>query len=107
MAAAVRDYIELARERVPAGVQIDHWRDRSRIVKARLNTLTRSAVQGGLLIFLILTLFLRLSVAVWVCVGIPISFMGAIALMPELGVTVNIVSLFAFIVGAAWYRRLS
>ncbi len=98
LAAAVREYVAKAADRLPAGVNIDFWRDRSRIVKARLNTLARSAMQGGLLIFLILTLFLRLSVAVWVCVGIPISFMGALALMPHLDVTINIVSLFAFIV---------
>jgi multidrug efflux pump subunit AcrB len=82
---------------MPAGVTLNHWRDRSRIVKLRLNTLLKSALQGGLLIFLLLALFLRFSVAVWVCVGIPISFMGALALLPELGVTINLVSLFAFI----------
>jgi len=49
------------------------------------------------LIFLLLALFLRFTVALWVCVGIPVSFMGAIALLPTLGVTINIISLFAFI----------
>ncbi len=98
LAAAVRAYIAEAARIMPPGVELDYWRDRSRIVKARLNTLVRSAVQGGLLIFLILTMFLRLSVAVWVCIGIPISFLGALVLMPHLGATINIVSLFAFIV---------
>ncbi len=97
VADAVFAYVERMRPTLPPGVGIETWRDRSRIVKARLATLTGSAVQGLILVFLLLALFLRFSVAVWVCIGIPISFMGALILMPELGVTFNIVSLFAFI----------
>ncbi|MDT8384129.1 MAG: efflux RND transporter permease subunit [Gammaproteobacteria bacterium] len=93
----VKDYIAQKRPQLPATVSLGEWNDRSRIVKLRLQTLLDSAWQGGLLIFLILALFLRISVALWVCVGIPISFMGALLLMPELGVTINIISLFAFI----------
>ncbi|MBF0588608.1 MAG: efflux RND transporter permease subunit [Magnetococcales bacterium] len=93
----VRDYVAKRKGEMPAGIAIDYWKDRSRIVKLRLETLLRSAWQGGLLVFLCLTLFLRFSVALWVCVGIPISFMGALLVMPMLGVTLNIVSLFAFI----------
>ncbi len=97
LAKTVKGYIALAQAGMPPGVTLNYWRDRSRIVKARLNTLTRSALQGGILIFLLLALFLRFSVAVWVCVGIPVSFLGALALMPVLGVSINIISLFAFI----------
>ncbi len=93
----VKDYVTKKSTQLPANVSLKQWRDRSRIVKLRLQTLLDSAWQGGLLIFLILALFLRISVALWVCVGIPISFMGALWLMPELGVTINIISLFAFI----------
>ncbi len=95
---AVRDYITNSHDTMPAGIKLGYWRDRARIVKLRLNTLVNSAWQGGLLVFLCLTLFLRLSVAFWVCVGIPISFLGTLALLPELGITLNIISLFAFIV---------
>ena len=84
-------------ELLPEGLEIEAWRDRSRIVKARLKTLLTSALQGGFLVFVLLTLFLRFKVALWVCIGIPVSFMGAILLMPYLGVTINIFSLFAFI----------
>lgn len=97
VADKVKRYIGELRAGVPPGVEISYWRDRSRIVKKRLQTLTTSAWQGGLLIFLLLTLFLRFSLAIWVCIGIPVSFMGALALMPALGVTINIISLFAFI----------
>ena len=97
VADRVRNYIDEVRSSLPEGVHIDTWRDRSSIVKSRLKTLTNSALQGGILVFLLLTLFLRPAVAVWVCIGIPISFMGAFIMMPFLGVTLNVVSLFAFI----------
>ncbi|MBF0174817.1 MAG: efflux RND transporter permease subunit [Magnetococcales bacterium] len=97
VAQAVRDYVAAKQESLPKGIHLDYWRDHSRVVKLRLNTLLDNAVQGGILIFLCLALFLRLSVAIWVCIGIPISFMGALAVMPELGITLNLMSLFAFI----------
>ncbi len=97
VADAVKKYIEEIRMQLPAGLEIVYWRDRSRIVKARLNTLLQSALQGGLLILLLLTLFLRWSIAFWVFIGVPICFMGGLAMMPMLGVTINIISLFAFI----------
>ncbi|MBF0381389.1 MAG: efflux RND transporter permease subunit [Magnetococcales bacterium] len=96
--SAVRDYVSQSKGVFPPGVYVDYWRDRSRIVRLRLETLLTSAWQGGVLVFLCLTLFLQFRVALWVCVGIPISFMGALMVMPELGVTINIVTLFAFIV---------
>ncbi len=93
----VKAYIEEFRTQLPEGVSVTVWRDRAKIVKARLNTLLTSAWQGGLLVITLLTLFLRPAVAFWVCVGIPISFMGSMLLMPYLDVTLNIVSLFAYI----------
>lgn len=94
---AVREYVAESKNLMPPGIKLDYWRDRSRIVKLRLQTLLNSAWQGGMLVFLCLALFLRPPVALWVCVGIPISFSGALILMPFIGVTINIVSLFAFI----------
>lgn len=97
VAHVVRDYIASPPGWLPPGVQLDYWRDQSRVVQARLNTLLKSALQGGILILVLLTLFLRPAVALWVVVGIPVAFMGGIALMPVLGVTINLISLFAFI----------
>jgi multidrug efflux pump subunit AcrB len=97
VARAVRDYVATPPAWLPPGVQLDYWRDQSRVVQARLNTLLKSALQGGILILILLTLFLRPAVAFWVVAGIPVAFMGGIALMPVLGVTINLLSLFAFI----------
>ena len=97
IAGKVRSYVDEVRDDLPQGVSIDYWRDNSVVVKNRLSTLTASAMQGGFLVLLLLTLFLRPSVAFWVCLGIPVSFMGAFMLMPYLGVTINLISLFGFI----------
>ncbi|OMH25848.1 efflux RND transporter permease subunit [Motiliproteus sp. MSK22-1] len=97
VADQVKRYIERKQSLLPEGVKLDYWRDRSNIVKARLQTLTNSAIQGGILVLLLLTLFLRPTVAFWVCAGIPVCFMGGFMLMPVLGVSLNIASLFAFI----------
>ena len=97
VAAAVRRYIAEKSALLPEGITLETWRDSSKTVSARLQTLTDSALQGGILVLLLLGLFLHPSVALWVCVGIPVSFMGGALLMPELGVTLNTISLFAYI----------
>ncbi len=97
VAAATRDYVAAAGSWLPAGVTLDAWSDRSVVLKARLNTLLSSALQGGLLVVILLTLFLRPAVAFWVTLGIPVSFLGCFIILPWLGVSVNLISLFAFI----------
>lgn len=97
VATKVKHYLEQQQPLMPAGVELTYWRDRSVIVKNRLNTLSSNALQGGILVLLLLTLFLRPAVALWVFIGIPISFMGAFLVMPFFGVSLNIFSLFAFI----------
>jgi multidrug efflux pump subunit AcrB len=97
VAEKVRTYIEDRQSSLPYGYELSYWDDDSQIVKARIATLTTNAMQGGILVLALLSLFLRPSIAFWVCIGIPISFMGAFIVMPFLGVTLNIMSLFAFI----------
>ncbi len=97
LAEDVKEYLAERQPSLPAGVELHYWNDRSRIVVSRLNSLTNSALQGGCLVLLVLALFLRPMVAFWVCLGIPVAFMGAISFMPYLGVTINVISLFGFI----------
>jgi len=94
---AVREYIEYKSTQMPQGLSIDFWRDNSESIKARLDTLSKSAWQGLLLVMILLALFLRPSGAFWVCLGIPMSFMGAFLFMPVFDVSLNLMSLFAFI----------
>ena len=97
VADTVINYINERKQTLPAGLTLSYWRDSSKVVKARINTLTYSLIQGIGLVLLLLALFLRPDLAFWVSVGVPVSFLGALAVMPFLGVTLNLVSMFGFI----------
>ncbi len=97
VADKVKAYIENKQATLPQGFVLSYWDDDSEIVKNRISTLTTNAMQGGALVLLLLTLFLRPSIAFWVFLGIPVCFLGAFIFMPFMGVTINIMSLFGFI----------
>ncbi|MGI9272037.1 MAG: efflux RND transporter permease subunit [Woeseiaceae bacterium] len=98
-AAVVKKYVEEKRETLPVGVEMDLWVDRSQYLTDRLDMMVKNMWQGALLVFLVLSLFLRMKVASWVIIGIPITFLGALFLMPHgpWPVTINMISLFGFI----------
>ena len=98
VAAKVKAYVQEAKGRMPEGIFLTVWADFSRILDSRLDLMVRNGRVGFALVFIILAFFLRLRLAFWVALGIPISFLGAIALMPWLGASINMISLFAFIV---------
>ncbi len=99
-AAEVKKYIAEKSGALPDGVNIDIWVDRSHYLKGRLQMMTKNMWQGALLVFIVLSMFLRMRIAMWVVVGIPITFLGAMWLMPHgpWPVTINMMSLFGFIV---------
>ncbi|MEO0446630.1 MAG: efflux RND transporter permease subunit, partial [Verrucomicrobiota bacterium] len=94
---AVTQYVEEKQATLPPGVTLSPWRDRSTIVRGRLQTLWKSALGSLILVFTVLALFLRIGLAFWVVLGIPVSFAGALILLPHLGASINIASLFGFI----------
>jgi len=98
IADAVKAYVAEAQGRLPEGVALTIWADFSRVLRDRLGLLARNGVVGFFLVVLILSLFLKLRLAFWVSLGIPISFLGAIWLMPGMDASINLISLFAFIV---------
>jgi multidrug efflux pump subunit AcrB len=97
IANTVKDYLERSRSTLPEGVDLTIWNDWSETIRDRLNTLTGSLLWGGLLVFLILAMFLRFSVAIFVALGVPVSFLGGLAMMPFFDITLNLLSMFAFI----------
>ena len=99
-AAAVKEYVAQKSKTLPPGIEMDMWVDRSHYLNGRLDMMMKNMWQGALLVFIVLSLFLRMKVAAWVILGIPISFLGALWLMPQgpLPVTINLISLFGFIV---------
>ena len=97
IARRVHEYVERTRPTLPEGISLTIWQDQARELSGQLSLMLRNGFTGFVLVFLLLALFLDLRLAVWVSLGIPISFLGAIMLMPALDVTVNIMSLFAFL----------
>ena len=83
---------------MPTGLKLALQRDGSDIFRARAELLTKNAFMGLALVFVVLGLFLEIRLAFWVAMGIPISFLGAFLIMPQLGMTINMVTMFAFIV---------
>lgn len=97
LAAACKEYVKEQRGGLPNGVSISTWFDRSVFLKSRIRLLQRNAIIGLVLVFICLSVFLELRLAFWTTMGIPISFMGAFWLMPVFDVSINMMSLFAFI----------
>ncbi|RFF28104.1 MULTISPECIES: efflux RND transporter permease subunit [unclassified Wenzhouxiangella] len=95
---AVRDYIAEKQEELPDGLSVDWWADISYYLKGRMEMMGKNLIAGAVLVFLILALFLRLKLAFWVMVGLLIAFLGALWMLPAVGVTINLISLFGFLV---------
>jgi multidrug efflux pump subunit AcrB len=97
VAATVRAYMDDLRRRLPEGVEVAVWQDWSEIYGERMNLLLRNALLGLGLVLLLLGMFLEARLAFWVTMGIPVSFLGALLLVPAMDVSINMITLFAFI----------
>jgi multidrug efflux pump subunit AcrB len=95
--AAVTGYLKAAPARLPEGVKLTVWNDGSQLLRGRLDTLLNSARQGFLMVLILLALFLRPRLAFWVSVGVPVAFLGALFLISVLGLSIDGISLFGFI----------
>ncbi len=95
---AVKDYIKAHEASLPPGIEFDIWTDTSEWYRSRVDLLMRNAIIGLILVLVILGLFLEVKLAFWVTMGIPISFIGALLFMPSTDVSINMISLFAFII---------
>ncbi|MDA0347539.1 MAG: efflux RND transporter permease subunit [Verrucomicrobia bacterium] len=93
----VKEFIALKQQQLPDGIHLSYWSDDSDRIKVRLATLTDSAIFGFVLVVIILSLFLRPTLAFWVACGIPIAFAGTFLVLPYLGMSLNIMTLMAFI----------
>lgn len=97
VAESVHKYIEAKNKTLPSDVQLKVLVDMTYYLNGRLDMMLKNLLQGAALVAIMLTIFLRFRLAMWVMIGLPVCFLGAVMLMPALGITVNIVSLFAFI----------
>ncbi len=86
-----------ARALLPEGIRAELSADDTSILRDRLDLMLRNGRSSILLVLLSLAIFMRLRFAFWVTAGVPVAVLGAITLMPFLGVSINLISLFAFI----------
>lgn len=96
MADGVREYVRTTAP--PPGYEYVTWGDSSVNVRDRLDLLRRNGLQGLVLVFIVLALFLEFRLAFWVSMGIPVSLLGACAVLLYFDQTLNMLSLFAFLI---------
>ena len=97
ISARVREYLVEKRDELPAGLGMAVWDDNSEAYRDRIDLLLRNAAMGLILVLVVLGLFLEIRLAFWVTLGIPISFLGGMLAMPPMDVSLNMISLFGFI----------
>jgi multidrug efflux pump subunit AcrB len=98
VAAAVAEAVEELKVTLPEGVHVDILNSKAKMFEQRAELLLRNAFFGLVLVLCVLGLFLEARLAFWVMLGIPISFLGAFLIMPFFGATINMISMFAFII---------
>ncbi len=98
IAQAIRGYIDSeVAPALPAGVDVRIWRDDAIDVRGRVDLLVENALLGLLLVFLALALFLQIRLALWVALGLAVSFAGTFLVMQVLGVSISMFSLMAMV----------
>ncbi|MFT4635338.1 MAG: multidrug efflux pump subunit AcrB [Arenicella sp.] len=97
IADKVFKFMDEYQKTLPQGLRLGNYGNTSAVVEDRLSTLVTSAIQGGILVLILLSLFLRPAVALWVGLGIPVCFLGGLAMMPLLGLTLNMLTMFAYL----------
>ncbi|MEE2825763.1 MAG: efflux RND transporter permease subunit [Planctomycetota bacterium] len=93
---AVQDYVAKKQNQYP-GYEIKTWGNISEDVQDRIDLLSRNGMQGLVLVFLVLAIFLDLRLAFWVAIGIPVSVLGAGFVLLLTGQTLNMLTMFAFL----------
>ena len=99
IADTVNTYVDEKSASLPVGVKLETWVDMTYYLNGRLNMMLDNMKSGAVLVFLMLALFLRVRLAFWVMMGLPVCFLGTLFLMPMefINITINVISLFAFI----------
>lgn len=97
ISGAVTAMLPKIREQLPAGVQMDVLNDRTQVFFQRADLLLRNGALGLTLVMLLLGCFLEIRLAFWVMMGVPVSFLGSMLLMPATGLSINMITMFAYI----------
>ncbi|MGO2331716.1 MAG: efflux RND transporter permease subunit [Pseudoalteromonas nigrifaciens] len=97
VAESVKAFIEQKNNQLPPSIRLEPLMDMTYYLNARLDMMKANLFQGAILVAIMLSLFLRFKLALWVMLGLPVCFLGAMMMMPVFGISINIISLFAFI----------
>ena len=97
VSAAVHNILDSIKPTLPEGIKLTAWNDRSVYLDERIDLLTRNIWMGLILVMILLGCFLQVRLAFWVMMGIPISFLGSFVFLPSMDISINMISLFAFI----------
>ncbi len=97
IAKEVNEFVDEHQALMPAGYSLRTWGDESINVRDRMELLGKNGLQGLVLVLIVLAVFLELRLASWVALGIPISILGACAILLATGQTMNMLSMFAFL----------
>ncbi|WP_298916177.1 efflux RND transporter permease subunit [uncultured Algimonas sp.] len=97
MSDNVKDYLDGVADDLPDGIAMTVWNDAADDYSGRINSIASNFFFGLLLVCLTLMLFLRPKIALWVSIGIATAFLGGLALLPLFGVSLNMISTFAFL----------
>jgi len=96
---ATKSVLEQVKPQLPAAVKTSVMADMAPYIDEQLDLLSTNAIQGLLIVVVILGLFLELKLAFWVAIGIPVSLAGALWMMnlPQLNYSINDITLFGMI----------
>ena len=97
--ADVKSFVENENRQVPTGIKLNLTQDRASIVQDRLDMILKNGMQGLIAVFAILWLFFSFRYSFWVTMGLPISFLGALFVLPLAGMTINMITLVGLLIG--------
>ncbi|MES9925673.1 MAG: efflux RND transporter permease subunit [Candidatus Thiodiazotropha endolucinida] len=97
--ARVETFVARENLTAPEGLQLTLTQDRASVVQDRLDMLVRNGAQGLVAVFFVLWLFFSFRYSFWVTMGLPVSFLGALFILPVIGVTINMISMVGLLIG--------
>lgn len=97
IAEDVKDEVAEFRKKTPEGISLDTWINTSDELEERMSVLMQNAGGGLLLVLVILALFLKFRLAMWVAIGIPVALLGTLGALPFTDINISTMTVMAFI----------
>ncbi|MFT5220551.1 MAG: HAE1 family hydrophobic/amphiphilic exporter-1 [Planctomycetota bacterium] len=95
----IKQFVDREKGLAPRGIELKLTQDIASVVQDRLDMIVSNGIQGLILVFLILWLFFSFRYSFWVTMGLPVTFLGALFLIPLFGITINMISMVGLLIG--------